>query len=465
MSALPRWLLAGLCLAGCAERPGLDLSNPSLDTLGQTLAPGFLLGTATAAHQIEGGNDNDWTDWEKGSFADGTPHIANGDQSGLADDSWNRLDEDLAMMQALGVNAYRFSVEWSRVEPVQGQWDEVALARYREWAQRLRAAHIEPLVTLHHFTLPHWVQAQGGLLGDQLPDELAAYTRHVALALGADVDFWCPINEINVVAAQGWLSGVWPPGVKNDTLSQAKVMVNLLKAHARMAAALRESDQLDADGDGRATLITTAHHVRIFQPASHSALDTGIAALTDDFVNEAIPRAFKTGHVKLYIPGTIDLDEEVPGLQDSIDVLGLNYYTRDMVRADLSSASFSQLYYRLGRPTTDQGWDIYPDGLYLLLTRFSAYGWPLYVTENGLADSAGTTRPLYLAQHLAAIEAAVAQGADVRGYFHWSLLDNFEWADGFSARFGLFHVDYATGRERSSTPAVDTFLRIRHNLR
>jgi beta-glucosidase len=294
---------------------------------------------------------------------------------------------------------------------------------------------------------------------------MAAFTRRVAEQLGAAVDFWCPINEINVVAAEGWLIGAWPPGKKDDTLTQAKVMVNLLRAHAKMAAVLREVDVVDADGDGRATLITTAHHVRIFQPASHSVLDTTIAGLTDDFENEAIPRAFKTGRVRLLIPGALDLDEAVPGLKDSIDVLGLNYYTRDIVRADLSSASFSQLYYRGGRPTTDQGWDMYPDGLYLLLKRFAAYGWPLYVTENGLADAQGTRRPLFLAQHLAALERAVDEGADVRGYFHWSLLDNFEWADGFASRFGLFHVDYEQGAQRSPTPAVETFARLRHNLR
>jgi beta-glucosidase len=275
------------------------------------------------------------------------------------------------------------------------------------------------------------------------------------------VDLWCPINEINVVAALGWLDGTWPPGVQGDTRSQGQVMLNLLRAHARMAAALREVDPGTA---ARPTVITTAHHVRVFQPASHAVLDTAIAALTDDFANEAVPRAFKTGRLTLSVPGTFSLDEEVPGLKGSLDLLGLNYYTRDIVRADLGSPALAQRYTRAGRPVSDLGWDLYPQGLKDLLVRFAAYGWPLAVTENGIADAAGTARPDFLLRHVAAMEQAVAQGADVRGYFHWSLLDNFEWAEGFDARFGLDAVDYAHGRARRPTPAVDTFRRIGANI-
>ncbi len=452
-------------LAACAERPGFDLTSPSLDTLGKTLPTGFLFGTATSAHQTEGGNVNDWTDFEQGTYPDGRPHITNGDQSGLADDSWNRFDEDLALMQALGVTAYRFSIEWSRLEPEEGVWNAQAMARYREWAVKLRAAGIEPSVTLFHFSLPRWVAAKGGLERPEVADDFAAYARRVGTELGDVVDFWCPINEINIVAAEGWLVGDFPPGNTGDTATRARVMAILLHAHAKMAKALREVDVVDANGDGKATLITTAHHVRIFQPATHSALDTAIAGLTDDFENEAVPRAFATGHIALTVPGTIDLQEDVPDLKGSIDVLGLNYYTRDIIRADLGSASLSTMHYRAGRPTNDQGWDLYPDGLYILLKRFSAYGWPIYILENGLSDQEGTKRSLFLEQHVAALERAVDEGVDVRGYFHWSLMDNFEFADGFWPRFGLYSVDYANDRKRTATPAVATFKRISQNLR
>jgi beta-glucosidase len=436
-------------------------ATPSLDVLGKGLPRGFWWGTATSSHQIEGGNTNDWSAWEQGTYDGGVPHILGAAQSGLADDSWNRFEEDLALMKAAGATAYRFSVEWSRLEPSEGVWDDVALARYALWAHRLRQEGVEPMVTLHHFTIPAWMAAKGGLLSPSLPTHLAALARRVGLALGADVDLWCPINEINVVATLGWLDGTWPPGVKDDLQSQAQVMLNLLKAHALMAAALRA---VDPGTPERPTVITTAHHVRVFQPASSSVLDTAIAGLTDDFANESIPRAFKTGRLTLSVPGSLSMDEAVPGLQGSLDLLGLNYYTRDIVRADLGAASLSQRYYRAGRPTSDLGWDLYPEGLEQFLVRFQAYGWPMAVTENGLADAAGTARPAFLAQHVAAIERAVARGADVRGYFHWSLIDNFEWAEGYTARFGLYAVDYAHGLARSPTPAVETFRRIGANV-
>ena len=456
-------LLSALALSGCTARPGFDTQEPALDTLGKGLPAGFLFGAATSSHQVEGGLDNDWTEWERGSFPDGTPHIANGDQSGLAADSWNRFDEDLALLQQLGANTYRFSVEWSRLEPTKGAWDAAAMARYRQWATRLRAAGIEPMVTLHHFTLPRWVSEQGGFEGASTPDDFAAFARRVATELGDQVDLWCPINEINVYSTLGYLTGEWPPGAKDDQVRQILVMREMLRAHAKATAALREVDTTDADGDGQATVVTHAHHVRIFQPASHSVLDTTIAGLTDDVFNEAIPRAFKSGRFQVSVPGTVELDEPIEGLAGSLDVLGINFYTRDVVRADLGSAALSQMYFRPGRPVSDLGWDLYPDGLYQALKRYQAYGWPMVVTENGTADTDDDFRERFLRQHVAAMERAVAEGANVRGYYYWSLIDNFEWAEGYGPRFGLYRVDYATFA-RTPTKAVPTFQAIRANL-
>ncbi|MEW5742118.1 MAG: glycoside hydrolase family 1 protein [Myxococcota bacterium] len=456
-------VLTALALCACNPRPGLDSSTPSLDTLGKGLPKGFLWGTATAAHQIEGGNDNDWTEWEMGTFPDGTPHIVGATPSGQACDSWNRFDEDLAAMQQLGATTYRFSVEWSRLEPTEGAWDAAAMARYRDWTVRLRAAGIEPMVTLHHFTLPKWVAAKKGFETTDTQAAFEAFARRVGDELKDTVDFWCPFNEINVYAAQGYLGGIWPPGVKDDTTLQVTVMANMLKAHAKATAALREVDTVDADGDGKATVITTAHHVRIFQPASHSVLDTAVAGLTDDVANEAIPRALKTGHIYFAVPNPV-VDEHVDGLAGSIDVLSLNYYTRDIVRGDLGSAALSQSYFKSGRPKNDLGWDRYPDGLYLMLKRFSSYGWPLYVSENGTADADDAFRSEYLAQHVAAIERAVKEGADVRGYYHWSLMDNFEWAEGYTASFGLFRVDFGGTFARTARPSANDFRTIGANI-
>lgn len=453
--ALPVLLLT--FLSGCTPRPGLDAAKVDVSTLGAGLPKGFLLGTATAAHQVEGGQDNDWTVWEESTFADGTPHVARGERSGLAADSWNRFDDDLALMQTLGATAYRFSVEWSRLEPSRGAWRGEALERYRSWLVKLRAAGITPMVTLFHFTLPRWVAEQGGFENRQTMDDFAAFAARVATELGAEVDLWCPINEPNVYALQAYLEGTAPPGKRDDTVTQTQVFANLLEAHGLAAARIRAADVVDADGDGKATLLTVAHHVRPFQAASNAFLDTFIAGVTDDYFNESTPRALLTGRILLDIPGTITIDRTVPGLAGSLDVLGINYYSRNMVRADLSSAALSQQYYQPGRPASDLGWEVYPDGLYQTLTRFAGWGVPLYVTENGLADARGDLRVSFLERHLLAVERAVADGADVRGYFHWSLLDNFEWSDGFEPRFGLFSVDYAHGQARTATPAVATF--------
>ncbi len=461
---MTRLLFGALLFLACAPRPGLDGTDPDLATLGSGLPKGFLFGAATAAHQVEGGNVNDWTDWENSSFPNGTPHIKLGEVSGLAADSWNRFDDDLLLLEQLHANTYRFSVEWSRLEPQKGQWNQAAMDRYVDWAKRLRQKGIEPMVTLWHFTLPKWVRDQGGFLEDVTLADFEAFSRRVAEQLGPHVDWWCTINEPNVYAVKGWLAGEWPPGKKGETATQAQVIANLFRAHGRVAKALREVDTWDADGDGKATLISVAHHVRVFQPATSSPLDTGIAGLTDDFFNESVPRALVTGHIKLSVPGTVDIDEWTPGLAGSIDWLGINYYSRDIVRADLGDPSLSKQFVRPGRPTSSLGWDLYPDGLALFLTRFQSYGVPMVITENGIADADGSQRPKFLKQHVLALEHAVANGANVKGYVHWALIDNFEWAEGFTPRFGLFTVDYEHGRARTATPAVETFRAIQSHI-
>lgn len=439
-------------------------AEPSFEHLRSALPAGFLLGTATAAHQIEGGLDNDWTDWERGFHADGTPHVKDRTVSGAACDSWNRFDDDLALMRHLGANAYRFGIEWSRLEPAEGQWNEEAATRYFSWATKLRAAGIEPMVTLHHFTLPRWVATQGGWMSDRTIDLLSSFTERVAKKLGSVVDSWCTINEPNVLMAMSYLKGVFPPGLKDQRLC-AQGLVRLLRAHGRMASIIREYDTIDADGDGFASRIGLAHHVRIFQPASRSPLDRIIAAFTDRFFNQAIVDAPMHGRITLSIPGVVDIDEEAPDLKGSLDWLGINYYGRDHVRADLSDPSLSEQYVPADRPVSDLGWDIWPEGMYQVLKRYSALGLPIYVTENGTADHRGTKRPGFLRAHFAALVQAAREGVDVRGYFHWSLLDNFEWAEGHEPRFGLYHVDYESPeKHRQATPAVETFREIARGL-
>ena len=228
---------------------------------------GFFLGAATSAHQIEGGTHNDWTEWEKGRYPDGTPHVAGGASAARISDSWNLWRSDLAALQLIGANSYRLGVEWSRLEPTPGAWDEAAAARYREMFAGLRAAGITPMVTLHHFTLPTWVAARGGWDWDGAPAALAAFAGRAGAAFGDVVDWWCTINEPNVLVAKGYLAAQWPPGAR-DPRRAALVLAALMRAHGLATRALREHDRVDADGDGHATRIGIAHNLRIFDPYS-----------------------------------------------------------------------------------------------------------------------------------------------------------------------------------------------------
>ncbi|MDQ3263802.1 MAG: family 1 glycosylhydrolase [Myxococcota bacterium] len=462
MSTLLRLLGLSVTLAvwACDPRPHFpEEVDPAV--VGTRLPPGFLLGAATSSHQVEGGNVNDWTDWENSSHPDGTPHVRNGEVSGQAVDSWNRFSDDLGALRHLGANGYRLSVEWSRLEPNPGEWNSAAADRYLDWMVQLRAGGIEPMVTLSHFTLPRWVAAQGGWESPQIKHQLAAFAGRVAALLGGQVDLWVTINEPNALAVQGYLVGLWPPG-KTDQAAAAQVLFNQLEAHVFMREAVRINDTADADGDGAAARVGLVHHGRVLQPASSSVLDSTIAALADDFANEVPLRAARTGRIQINIPPGIAIDEEIPGLKDSFDFLGLNYYFRSYVRADLGLAALSIQYSREDRPQSDLGWELYPEGMYLMLHRFASVGVPIYVTENGMADASGEVRPQFLLRHFDAMERAIADGVDVRGYLHWSLLHNFEWSDGWHPDFGLFAVDRTTF-QRSPTPAVETLRRIAVN--
>lgn len=414
----------------------------------QVFPPGFLLGAATSAHQVEGGNENDWTDWERSTFPDGTPHIHDRTESGLACDSYRRFDEDLRLLKELGANAYRLGVEWARLEPSEGAWNQEAADRYRSWLDQLAAAGIRSMVTVHHFTLPRWVSADGGWQTDRTIDRLEAFTRKVAEAFGARVDLWCTLNEPNVVGIHGYLKGIWPPGLK-DEVQCAWAIARQMKAHARMARVLREKT-------GKPVGI--AHHVRVFQPATRSPMDKVVARVAEDFFNDSLVDCHRTGRIRLMVPGKVDIDEAVPDLKGSYDYLGINYYSRDHMKADFKEPSMSRQFVPEGRPVSDLGWDIYPEGLYLLLRRYGRLKIPIHITENGISDESGALRADFLRSHLYAVEAALRDGVDVRGYFHWSLMDNFEWAEGLRSRFGLYRVDYTDPRRtRTATPAVATF--------
>jgi len=416
-------------------------------------APRFLWGAGTSAHQVEGGNDrNDWWDWEQ---LPGT--IRGGDRSGAACLSWERYEEDLDLLRSFGLDAYRFSIEWSRIEPEAGRYDETAIDHYRRMLLACRARGITPMVTLHHFTNPRWFAALGGWEDPKNLPHFARFARLAGERYGDLVDLWITINEPEVLAFHAYDEGTWPPGVKDRSRTLA-VIGNLLEAHALASAALRETDRVDADGDGKPALIGVAKHWVILEPLRPwSPLEHLSAWIQDQVFNVAVVRALRGDPIDLSVPGARPVRRKVDALRGSSDFLGVNYYTRWMVNIGLNDTRVGKepRVARPGAAVSDLGWEVYPEGLERAIRSCASFGLPLYVTENGIADGQDRQRPGFIRQSLAAMDRARAHGADVRGYFHWSLLDNFEWDDGYAGRFGLCAVDFEKAdRPRMPRPSA-----------
>ncbi|HET9940980.1 MAG TPA: family 1 glycosylhydrolase [Candidatus Eisenbacteria bacterium] len=406
--------------------------------------PPFLWGVATSAYQIEGGIiGNDWTDWEREPGK-----VRGGVCSGEACGSWEHWQRDLDRIQALGLNAYRFSIEWSRVEPEEGRFDEAALAHYRTILSGCRERGITPLLTLHHFTNPRWFLARGGW---EERSNLAAFERYARLAgerFGDLVDLWITINEPEVYGFYAYDAGVFPPGIR-DRVRALRVIANLLEAHGLASQALREADRVDADGDGRAALIGAAKHWVLLEARNPwSPVDQIAAVVQHGVFNVAVTRALTGGLIDLWIPGVPAIKRHVDALQGASDFLGVNYYTRWQV----GMGGDGPMSARPGVPKSDLGWEILPDGLETALRSCAGFRVPLMVTENGIADAADRWRPDFIRASLAALDRARAAGVDVRGYFHWSLMDNYEWHEAYEGKFGLYARDAAgaTGERPSA---------------
>ncbi|MBI3286861.1 MAG: glycoside hydrolase family 1 protein [Chloroflexi bacterium] len=397
---------------------------------------GFLWGTATSAHQVEGNNDNnDWWDWEQ------IPgHIRDGHRSGRACDHWNRFEEDFDLARSMGQNAHRFSLEWSRIEPREGQWSRQAIEHYRRVLAALHARDMEPLVTLHHFTNPRWLSNDGGWENPRTIDLFERYVRKVVEELGDSVRLWITLNEPTVVPTLGYLLGRWPPGVKS--LRRAlRVMANMIRAHG---AAYRAIHQLRPEAR-----VSVAYNMILFEPLRPSfPADRWVAQVRDYFFNRLFLFALIDGRLRF----PLGRGQHLPEMRRSLDFIGLNYYYRHRMAFDPRRPG--ELFGRSVPPVAweeDLPWwvgDIYPQGLYRFLLELAGLGIPIYVTENGLLERGDRLRPAYILTHLAAAYRALAAGVPVRGYFYWSLIDNFEWADGFTARFGLVHVDFSSQRRR-----------------
>lgn len=444
-------VLAGLYALACAwfqlKHPQPVLGPASRTAFAPAWPKDFLWGTATAAHQVEGGNTyNDWARFERQPGK-----IAHGDTSGTAAGHWKKVAEDIALMRALGANAYRFSIEWSRLEPKEGTWDEAGWQHYADEIAQLKAAGVEPVVTLLHFTLPMWLADRGGATAPEFPDRFGRFAAEAARRLGPQVRWWCTINEPQVQMYQGYVAGIWPPGVQDHALA-VKAFGGLLRAHGKAALALRQGD-----GDAQ---VGIASNMIYFEPSNRwNLLEQIVTRLVSNGFNWSFYESISKGRLLFSMPGFPRLDEPAPELKGTFDWVGINYYRRNLVTFAPGSPGMVDIHPGPGT-LSDAGIEIYPEGLLALLRESRRrYPLPIMITENGVADSAGVHRPMFVRRHAYAVKQAIKEGIDVRGYFHWSLMDNFEWAEGFSARFGLYRLDRAT-LARTPTAGWEEFRRL-----
>ena len=398
----------------------------------------FLWGASTSAYQVEGDCPNcNWAEFERTVDARGRSPIAHGERCGRAADFWNRYDEDIRLMKALHLNAFRFSVEWSKVEPAEGVFVDSVLEHYAGLVRDLRANGIEPFVTLHHFTDPIWFDRRGGFERDDAPEIFARFADTVVRRIGAGVRFWSTINEPNVYAVEGYYRGTFPPGV-HDPARAIAVMRNLLRTHTACYRTIKSIAP-----DAQVGLLVS---VFVMDPPDWwNIADVLLAHYLNNAFSVSLVDYLATGRLDLTLPG-IGSEHFESGAPGAFDFIGLNYYTRLKFHLDLSRDDrLAQVQTVPREKLTDKGWEVYPEGLYRTLRMISARTpKPIYITENGIADDSDLKRPGFIEDHILVANRAVRDGINLKGYFYWSLIDNFEWVDGFDVRFGLYAVDYAT---------------------
>lgn len=416
---------------------------------------GFLWGSATSAYQIEGSPLADGAGpsiWQR--FVHSAGLTANGDTGDIACDHYNRYRDDVALMAALGLNAYRFSIAWGRVLPEGfGRVNEAGLDFYERLVDALLEAGIEPLATLYHWDLPAALDDRGGWLNPDIAGWFADYAEAVFRRLDGRVRKWATLNEPWVITDGGYLHGALAPGHRN--LFEAPIASrNLMLAHG---AAVRRYRAVGAHEIGLVVNIEPKY------PATDEEQDRAAAERSAAYMNrQYLDPAYGIGCPKemaaIFGPAWRDwTDDELTLAAEPTDWLGVNYYTRGVMKHDPAAAPVCANYVRQpGATYTETGWEVYESGLTetLLWVRDRYGNPPVYVTENGAAffdppranggRVADPHRVDYLRGHLRALHAAIEAGADIRGYMAWSLLDNLEWSLGFAKRFGLVHVDFET---------------------
>ncbi|NWF94732.1 MAG: family 1 glycosylhydrolase [Candidatus Thorarchaeota archaeon] len=406
-----------------------------------TFPKDFKWGSAASAHQTEGGNHNDWSEWEKvpGKIRDKSSSV-------VACEHYKRYREDFDLAKKYGHQVHRFSVEWSRIEPQRGAWNQREIDHYRDVVKSLVDRGIEPMVTLHHFTNPIWFRDSDGWLNPKSPLVFAPYCRKVAEAL-CDYDItWNTINEPMVLVAMGYLYGEFPPGHRDYGMAMIAAR-HLAMAHGQAALQIREVyAERGLDQPRIAPVLSVSH----FMPADeNNQEDVDLARYLDNLYNHMWIQGVVEARIPDFQKPFEDWEHYEP-LVDSADFIGLNYYSRMRVSSRLDFLAGEM-------PPKEPGlercegldWEVYPLGYYHEINSFwKRYRRPIFLTENGIGTQDDRLRCKYILSHLQQVHRSISEGANVLGYLVWSLTYNFEWAHGYSSHFGLIEVDYKTQERR-----------------
>jgi len=391
----------------------------------------FLWGVSTAAHQIEGGNINDWSEWESSQprikELEGKGLESKNFISGQACDSYNRYEQDFDLVKELNCGAYRMGIEWARLEPEEGKWNLAELEHYRQAIKSLKSRNLKLVLTLWHWTNPVWVAQQGGWRNAKTVDDYWRFVEFVVKELGADVDFWVTLNEPMAHVGFGYVRGNFPPNRKGDVVGAIKVFRNLAKAHQGAYKIIHEH---------------------------FATAQVGFTSLTDYFepANKYNPLDLLLNAIARWLHHRAFLNK----VSKHLDYIGVDYYFHNRI------SWRPPFKVNLNQEVNDMGWEIYPEGIYHVVKYLSRFQKPIYIMENGIADADDNQRPEFIYNHLRWLYKAIESGSLVKGYFHWSLLDNFEWAHGFAPKFGLYEVDLNTC-ERKARPSAKIYADICKN--
>jgi len=405
---------------------------------------GFLWGTATSSHQVEGNNsNNNWSTWE-----DEPGKIVKDEKAGLASDWWGgRWKEDFDHAAQTYQNTHRLSLEWSRIQPEKDRWNESSLIYYREIVSGLVQRGIKPMITLHHFTDPLWFSSIGGWENDNAPELFEQHVRRCVVALKDQTDLWCTINEPNLYALLGYIAGTFPPGKRGDFGALFRIYTNLLMGHALAYRAIHELQP-------EAQVGLAINRSLLVAGRRWNLVDRYFTHIANWISGDAFMRPLQTGTLKL-----LGKKATIAGIKGSQDYFGINYYYRQILKV----APFNKngLYSKLsfeedGEASPSGKFGNTPRGMFAALTWAKSFGLPIMITENGIEDAEDSLRRRYLLQNLHQVWRAANFNYPVRAYYHWSLVDNFEWADGWENRFGLWGLDTIT-QVRIRRKSVDLY--------